>query len=172
MSWASCMQYFPHNFPKFHSNIIFPCTPNSSEWSLLFSVPTSIFYAKNAKLIGFFPVQQNPGLMCWLVGPIAHFTSDGRWMFRGSEMVTWRENRNTGIQIRHQGSGSSVSIVIILQCERPGFGSRYGQGGDFLFCHHVQTGSGAHPASYPMGTGGFFSGSKVAEGWNWPLTSI
>jgi len=26
------------------------------------------------------------------------------------------------------------------------------------FCYHVQTGSGAHPASYPMGTGGSFLG--------------
>jgi len=29
-----------------------------------------------------------------------------------------------------------------------------------------QTGSGAHPASYWMGTG-----SKVAGAWSWPLTS-
>jgi hypothetical protein len=28
--------------------------------------------------------------------------------------------------------------------------------------HCVQTGSGAHPVSYPMGTGGSFSGGKEA----------
>jgi hypothetical protein len=28
--------------------------------------------------------------------------------------------------------------------------------------HRVQTGSEAHPASYPMGSGGSFSGCKVA----------
>jgi len=28
--------------------------------------------------------------------------------------------------------------------------------------YRVQTGSGAHPASYPMGTGGSFLGGKVA----------
>jgi hypothetical protein len=28
--------------------------------------------------------------------------------------------------------------------------------------HRVQTGYGAHPASYPMGTGGSFSESKAA----------
>jgi hypothetical protein len=27
---------------------------------------------------------------------------------------------------------------------------------DFFLLHSVQTGSGAHPASYPMGTGGSF----------------
>jgi hypothetical protein len=33
--------------------------------------------------------------------------------------------------------------------------------------HIVQTGSGAHPASYPVGTRG-----KEAEAWRWPFTSI
>jgi hypothetical protein len=28
--------------------------------------------------------------------------------------------------------------------------------------HHVQNGSGAHPASYPVGTGGSFPGDKAA----------
>jgi len=35
----------------------------------------------------------------------------------------------------------------------------------------VQNGSGAHSASYPMGTGGSFTGSKAVEAWSWPLTS-
>jgi hypothetical protein len=34
---------------------------------------------------------------------------------------------------------------------------------DMMLLHIVQTGSGVHPTSYPMGTGGFFPGSK-AEG--------
>jgi hypothetical protein len=33
---------------------------------------------------------------------------------------------------------------------------------DSIFLHRVQTGSGAHRASYPMGTGGNFRGSKAA----------
>jgi hypothetical protein len=36
----------------------------------------------------------------------------------------------------------------------------------------VQTGSGAHPASYPMGTGSSFPGGKAVGAWSWPLTSI
>jgi hypothetical protein len=36
----------------------------------------------------------------------------------------------------------------------------------------VQTGSGAHPASYPMGNRGSFPGGKAAGAWSWPLTSI
>jgi len=31
----------------------------------------------------------------------------------------------------------------------------------------MQINSGAHPASYPVGTGG-----KVVRSWSWPLTSI
>jgi hypothetical protein len=32
----------------------------------------------------------------------------------------------------------------------------------FLLLYSVKTGSGVQPASYPMGTGGSFSGGKVA----------
>jgi hypothetical protein len=35
----------------------------------------------------------------------------------------------------------------------------------------VQTGSGAHPTSYPIGNGGSFPGSKTDGAWNLPLTS-
>jgi hypothetical protein len=38
---------------------------------------------------------------------------------------------------------------------------------DFFFSPQRLTGSGDHPTSYPMGTGG-----EAAEAWNWPLTSI
>jgi hypothetical protein len=38
--------------------------------------------------------------------------------------------------------------------------------------HHVQTGSGAHPASYSMGTRDSFPGSKAAGAWSWSLTPI
>jgi hypothetical protein len=34
--------------------------------------------------------------------------------------------------------------------------------GDFSLHHRVQNGSGAHPASYPMGTVGSFPGRKAA----------
>jgi hypothetical protein len=34
--------------------------------------------------------------------------------------------------------------------------------GNFSLHHRVQNGSGAHPASYPMGNGGSFPGGKAA----------
>jgi hypothetical protein len=36
----------------------------------------------------------------------------------------------------------------------------------------VQTGSGAHPASYPIGTGRYFPGGKAEGAWSWLLTSV
>jgi hypothetical protein len=35
--------------------------------------------------------------------------------------------------------------------------------GNFSLHHRVQNGSGAHPASYPRGTGGFFPRGKAAR---------
>jgi hypothetical protein len=40
------------------------------------------------------------------------------------------------------------------------WGSIPGRGKEFFLFHSVQTSSGAHPASYPMGTGGSFPGVK------------
>jgi hypothetical protein len=40
------------------------------------------------------------------------------------------------------------------------FESRWGQ--EFFLLQIVQTGSEVHPTSYPMGTGGSFSGGKAA----------
>jgi hypothetical protein len=41
---------------------------------------------------------------------------------------------------------------------------RSSTGTDFSSSPCVQTGSGAHPASYPMGTGFFFPGGKARPG--------
>jgi hypothetical protein len=43
-------------------------------------------------------------------------------------------------------------------------GSIPGRGKRFSLLHSVQTGSGAHPASYPMGTAGDFPGGKADWG--------
>jgi len=37
-----------------------------------------------------------------------------------------------------------------------------GGAGNFSLHYYVQNGSGANPASYPMGTGGSFPGGKAA----------
>jgi hypothetical protein len=45
------------------------------------------------------------------------------------------------------------------------FESRYGH--ESSLPYRVQTGSWAHSASYPMGTGRSFSGGKAAGAWSW-----
>jgi hypothetical protein len=46
-----------------------------------------------------------------------------------------------------------------------GSGVRFpAEAGNFSLLHRIHTGSGAHSASYPMGTGGSFPGDKSAEG--------
>jgi hypothetical protein len=49
------------------------------------------------------------------------------------------------------------------------FESRAGQ--EFSPLHIIQTSSGVHPSSYPMGTGGSFPRGKATRAWSWPLTS-
>jgi len=49
-----------------------------------------------------------------------------------------------------------------LQDARPGFDFRQGQWWD-IFCQSVQTGSGAHPVSFPMGSEGSYRKGKAAR---------
>jgi hypothetical protein len=42
-------------------------------------------------------------------------------------------------------------------------GVRVPAGSEIFLLHVIQTGSGNHPAFYPMGTGGCFAGGKL--GW-------
>jgi hypothetical protein len=52
-----------------------------------------------------------------------------------------------------------VSVALDgLRAGQPGLDSR--QGEDVSLLHNVLTGSGAHPASYPVNTWGSFSGGK------------
>jgi hypothetical protein len=70
----------------------------------------------------------------------------------------------------------SVSrAVIALGYELDDWGSRVRfstRAGNFSLHHRVQNGSGAHPASYPIGSRGSFPGGKAAGAWSWPLASI
>jgi hypothetical protein len=63
-----------------------------------------------------------------------------------------------------------ISKLIYQNYHRPGVICRYRDGRglfpagarDFSLFYSVQIGSGAHPASYPMGTEGDFPGGKAA----------
>jgi hypothetical protein len=68
---------------------------------------------------------------------------------------------------------SSVGIALGYGLDDRSSRVRFPAGAGNVSLHHrVQNGSGAHPASYPMGTRGSFPGGKAAGAWSWPLTSI
>jgi hypothetical protein len=58
---------------------------------------------------------------------------------------------------------NSVGIALGYGLDDRGSRVRFPAGvGNFSLHHRVQNGSGAHPASYPMGTRGSFLGGKAA----------
>jgi hypothetical protein len=62
---------------------------------------------------------------------------------------------------------SRDSSVGIATGYRPdGLDSIPGIGKSFFPLHSIQTGSGAHPVSNPIGTGGCFAGGKAAWAWH------
>jgi hypothetical protein len=62
---------------------------------------------------------------------------------------------------------SSVRIALGYGLDDRGSRVRFPEGaGNFSLNHRVQTGSGAHPASYPMVTRGSFPGGKAAGAWS------
>jgi hypothetical protein len=59
---------------------------------------------------------------------------------------------------------SSVGIALGYGLDDRGSRVRFqAWAGNFSLHHRVPNGSGAHPASYPMGTRGSFLGGKAAE---------
>jgi hypothetical protein len=69
---------------------------------------------------------------------------------------------------RSRDSVVGIATGYVLDCE---VGVRVPVGSRISVLHVVQTGSGVHQTSYPMGIVGSFPGGKAAGAWNWPLTS-
>jgi hypothetical protein len=66
---------------------------------------------------------------------------------------------------------SSVGIALSYGLDYRGSRVRFPAGaGNFSLHHRVQNGSGAHTASYPMGTRVSFHEGKAAGAWSWPFT--
>jgi hypothetical protein len=82
---------------------------------------------------------------------------------------SWKLNRQEFcILLMHStwNRDSAVGIAIGYRLGDGGIGVRAPVGVKFFFLHFVQTGSGAHPASYPMGTEDLSPGGKVAGAWS------
>jgi hypothetical protein len=67
---------------------------------------------------------------------------------------------------------SAVGIATGYGLDGRGVAVRVPVGAIYSLLHVFQTGSGAHPAFYTVGTGGSFAGGIAAGAWSWPLTFI
>jgi hypothetical protein len=71
-------------------------------------------------------------------------------------------NKFRFVDFNNRSRGSSVSILSDYRLDDLAIGVRSpAEAKDFSFNHCVQTGSGAHPGSCLMGTGGPFPAAKV-----------
>jgi hypothetical protein len=64
------------------------------------------------------------------------------------------------------------SVGIVTGDRVNGQGSIFRRGEKFCLLHSILTSFGAHPTSYPVGTGGSFPGGEATRAWSWPHTSI
>jgi hypothetical protein len=87
----------------------------------------------------------------------------------------WRNLIENG-HLEDREEGGRITLRLVLRKKGAVIAQRYSAGlgdgsgvrepagvGSFTLHHRDQTGSGAHPASYPMGTRGSFLGAKAAE---------
>jgi hypothetical protein len=111
-----------------------------------------------------------------------------------NRMIVWKQERGTPIPVCYKSSpiykelklhalkrclldkyrrDNWVGIALSYGLDDRCSGVRFPAGaGKFSLHHRVQNGSGAHPASYPMGTRASFPGGKVVGAWSWPHTSV
>jgi hypothetical protein len=79
----------------------------------------------------------------------------------GMFFLVWDDNIFTDTYMLLGQRGSSGSIVSDYGLDDRAIEVRSPTGADFSFSSCFQTGSEAHPASYPMGSGGPFPGGKA-----------
>jgi hypothetical protein len=65
--------------------------------------------------------------------------------------------------MEHNSGFYLLEIIDTLATGPDGWGSIPGWARDFSFFHSVQTSSGAHTVSYPMGNQSYFPGIKATE---------
>jgi hypothetical protein len=66
---------------------------------------------------------------------------------------------------------TGVGIATGYGMDDRGVGFHVSVGSRILTFPYVQAAIRAHPASYPMSTGGYIPRDKAAEAWSWPLIS-
>jgi hypothetical protein len=118
-------------------------------------------------------------ILNWLEGFVTpSYTANGQNKFLGlasspdPESIVTLAKAFLCLWITSERAGLALSVQDWLRVGRSGDRVWFSAGAGNYSHHRVQTGTAAHPASYPMGTRGSYPGGKVAEAWSWPLTSI
>jgi hypothetical protein len=83
--------------------------------------------------------------------------------------VRWTAVAGEMIMIKYNSVGTALGYGLDDRDSRVRFPTG---GGNFSLDHRVQNGSGANPASYPMGNRVSFPEGKATGAWSWPLTTI
>jgi hypothetical protein len=87
--------------------------------------------------------------------------------------MNWETRNAYRVLEENLSRDSWVGIALGYGLDDRGYRVRFPtRAGDFSLHHRFQNGSGAHLASYPIGTRGSFPGGKAAGAWSWPLISI
>jgi hypothetical protein len=100
----------------------------------------------------------NTEVKCSVLAVPGHFVVSTR-NSRGNWQESWSREMNLGCTEREELLNTTLSYGLDDRGSRVRFPT---EAGNFSLHHRVQTCSGAHPASYPMGTGGSYTGDKVA----------
>jgi hypothetical protein len=111
--------------------------------------------------------------MCGTIPPLPHMSAwHGAWLSTGYIFMVWyllkhRDNfafTLLATDCASKSHHSSVGIALVYRLDDWGSRVRFLMGaGNFSLHYHVQDNSGAHPASYPMGTSSSFPAGKVAR---------
>jgi hypothetical protein len=90
-------------------------------------------------------------------------TAFPQYIFRAITGLSQPSNNFNLFMHIHESRESSAGIALDYGMDDGSSTVRFPAGaGNFSLHHRGQNGSGAHPASYPMGTRGSFPGGKVA----------
>jgi hypothetical protein len=131
------------------------CAVLQPEVTLHFQQPACIHTVSLCQLLPHSALSPFPNRCCH-----GHTT----WLTISDRTIHFKNQFHNTVLDLHIKCFSSGSIVSDYGLDDRAIEVRSPTGVDFSSSPYVQTGSGAHPASYPMGTGGSFPGGKARPG--------
>jgi hypothetical protein len=139
-------------------------TFNKFENPFLACLQFSLLLFTSNELLGNFPFVSHREIFPHLCQTVYHITKQFIWKISILliHLISLKVS-SSYVTFNGQLSQYSDSLLAVLSGDRIPVGAR--------FSATIQSGPGAHPASYTMGTGSFL-GVKWPGAWCWPPTSI